>query len=152
MRTNIYTNVAAIRVEEYTRAVVLTYIKDICNINIQKDIPNASEYFDETTEQLLRDGIFNSSGVTVATPIDEKQTIPTLYRFAGIATMTSCILGFVFMVFDLRFSLTNVGPVAYIIFCFCCLSLYFTNKFALKEWKILHGSQELNEQIKNKTN
>ena len=152
MHTNTYSNAATIRVEEYTRAVVLTYIRDTCKINIQKDIPNAYEYFDETTEQLLRDGIFNSIGATVVMPIAEEQTIPILYHFTGIATMALCILGFLFMVFDLRFSLTNVGPIAYIIFCCCCLSLYFTNKFALKEWKILHGSQELREQSKDKTN
>lgn len=67
-----------------------------------------------------------------------KQAIPKLYRNIGIVTMSSCVLGFIMMFIDAIYSLLGLSPLAYIIWCLSCLSLFFTNKIALAEWKSIN--------------
>jgi hypothetical protein len=70
-----------------------------------------------------------------------EQFIPNLYRNTGIATMFFCILGFIFMFIDAIFSVFGLSFSVYIIWCLCCLSLFFTNKIALAEWKSINERQ-----------
>ncbi len=69
---------------------------------------------------------------------ESKQPIPRLYRNTGIVTMSLCILGFIFMFIDAVYSLLGLNSSVYIIWCLCCLSLFFTNKMALAEWKSIN--------------
>lgn len=69
------------------------------------------------------------------------QPIPKLYRNTGIATVFFCILGVIFMFIDAIFSVLGLSFSVYIIWCLCCLSLFFTNKIALAEWKSINERQ-----------
>lgn len=71
----------------------------------------------------------------------EKHIIPKLYRNTGIVTMSLCVLGLIFMFIDAIFSLLGLNSSVYIIWCFCCLSLFFTNKIALADWKSINEQQ-----------
>lgn len=75
-----------------------------------------------------------------------KQAIPKLYRNTETATLALCGLGLVSMFADTIWSYTVLAPSVYIVWCLCCLSLFFTNKLALAEWKANDGQQRKAEQ------
>lgn len=83
--------------------------------------------------------------------VKTKQPIPKLYRCTGIVTMFLCVCGFIFMFIDAVFSILGLGPSMYIIWCLCCLSLYFTNKIALAEWKSINERQRETSQKNHNT-
>lgn len=66
--------------------------------------------------------------------VKSKKAIPKLYRNTGIVTMFLCVAGFLLMFADAVWQLLGLNSSIYIIWCLCCLSLYFTNKLALAEW------------------
>lgn len=67
-----------------------------------------------------------------------KQAVPKLYHYTGIVTMFLCILGFFFMFIDAIWMFLGLNSSVYTIWCLCCLSLFMTNKIALKEWKSIN--------------
>lgn len=70
-----------------------------------------------------------------------KQIVPKLYRNTGIVTMSLCVFGFIFMFIDAILSLLGLNSSVYIIWCSCYLSLFFTNKIALADWKSINERQ-----------
>lgn len=70
-----------------------------------------------------------------------EQQIPKLYRITGVTTILLCVCGFVLMFIDAIYSILNLNSSVYIVWCLCCLSLFFTNKSALAEWKLINEGQ-----------
>lgn len=81
---------------------------------------------------------------------ETKRVVPKLYRTTGALTMFFCVFGFIFMFADAVFSIFGIGFSVYIIWCACCLSLFFTNKIALEDWKSINEQQrELSQENHN---
>lgn len=71
-----------------------------------------------------------------------KQSIPSLYRNMNTVTLALFGFGFVFMFVDTIRIHTGLPVSVYIVWCLCCLSLFFTNKIALAEWKANNEREE----------
>ena len=65
--------------------------------------------------------------------------IPRLYRNTKIITSLFIIFGFIAMILDIKFELTRLGMIGYVIWILCNISLLITNNIALSEWKSTKG-------------
>ncbi len=72
----------------------------------------------------------------------EIMEIPRFYRNTGIITFALGLLGVLAGILDFGFGITNLNCSPYIMWSFCCASLYYTNKIALKEWKKKNGKEK----------
>lgn len=75
----------------------------------------------------------------------EKETLPTFYRKVSAITLALSIASLIFMFFDQLYALTPIGASAYVIFSLCCLSLFITNKIAIREWRKANESKRKKE-------
>jgi len=119
MNNNINAGFSEIHVLQCTsqeRDIILPFVDKLCNDLLQNETPE------------------DSNGI-VAKP---KQTVPKLYRNTGMVTILLCGLGFILMFADAIWSFIGLNSPVYIIWCLCCLSLFYTNKIALAEWKSIN--------------
>lgn len=64
---------------------------------------------------------------------------PRFYRNTGIITFILGVAGAIFGIIDKYYGFTELNFTPYVMWCFSCASLYYTNKIALKEWKKKDG-------------
>lgn len=98
-------------------------------------------YYDEQ----IRDSVLNFLNDILADEFKRPhessvpRRIPLLYRRTNIITLSLFLMGIACMYLDIFFSVTELGVSVYIIWCLSCISLFYTNKIALKEWKNVNG-------------
>lgn len=86
------------------------------------------------------DSLVPAEGVVEkAKPVPRR--LPALYRRTRAITAALFCVGVAGMYLDLRYSLTPLGTPVYIVWCLSCASMFFTNDFAVKEWKKNHGGK-----------
>lgn len=108
--------------------IILKFLNNIKKTNKKSlDEINISSK-DEKALKLYAIGISNYNILT-------KAKTPKLYRITGIVIVLMFFLGWFGMFFDLFFTFLNLSNSVYLTWILCCISLYFTNKLALKDWK-----------------
>ena len=106
-----------------------SYTTEIETINITKD----------SEEILMHEALGLSQEFIRKFSRLENKKIPRFFRNAKVITMSLFMAGLILLSIDFIFSLTKLHASTYIIWCLCCLSLYFTNRIAIKEWEKNNG-------------
>lgn len=122
---------------QYTRQVVLNFLsRNGYRERTDEDESNTSAHVDE--KQLK----YNALGISIE-KINRTQTRkPAMYLATSLASVLLFIVGFVFWCIDLYMGFLNLSGSIYIVWCLCCLSMFFTNKVALREWEKRHGQKD----------
>lgn len=132
----------ALQCSSEVRDLVLLFVDKICEDVCTNDSATESYIMVEciTGETLLP---LDYSVPIRSHPLDgnTKQVVPKLYSTTGIVTLSLSIFAFIFMFIDAIFSLLELNSSVYIVMCLCCLSLFFTNKIALAEWKSINAEK-----------
>lgn len=120
-------------------AIILDYINDNFSsiINIQHD----SEIVPDHDNKMFR---IYATGLTTKVIDDAliahtKFKIPIFYRIMGPLFLLSAISAFVLLYVDLYFAIFCNSISSYIIWMLCSMSMYFTNKSAIKDWEKHNG-------------
>ena len=125
------------RIFEYQRAVVLGYLYQIGKTTIEP-LGIENDKINKKEHELNAIGVCEEQFLKII----NKSKTPRLYVNVGRITRVLFIFGILCMFLDYCFSLTKLQCSTYLVWCCCCLSLYYTNKVAFEDWKVKHGRKE----------
>lgn len=121
---------------QYTRMAVLNFLNE-AGIAVEK--PTTSILTPDQRMMHLRAIGLNYE--VLEKHLHTSYETPKLYRVTGPVMLGLCFLGVVLLFIDLYIPFSRLNSVVYITWCLCSLSLYFTNRIALKDWKKRHGQK-----------
>lgn len=123
--------------DTYTRKAILGFLvkNGYREPNEEDDFPIDSS-FDK--EQLQ----WNALGISYEKISRTKNKQPAMYLTTGLISAVLFMVGFALLFIDPYTDYINLSSSIYIVWCLCCLSMFFTNKIALEEWKKRHGQKK----------
>ena len=74
--------------------------------------------------------------------INKAQT-PRLYTITYLMSFVLFLIGFILMFVDPFIDFIDISSMLYIVWCLCCLSMFFTSRIASKDWRQRHGKEKL---------